>query len=810
MDKQVEGDAKSPSFVPAPAEKEAAALQEYRDAFIERVAKLRETQEYQKMDLWALPREWSADQKLLQPVNVDDVATEENAGHLCANISLCEFYPRHLSQHPTQGIIGLIADHPGYLAWREERNNAFEQCHWDRLSTLQARCMSARLRECKAKRCLAARKLLASHMPSCEDWAEFREWVLTAASCQSAAWAAGDSWLYHFDANEFLAHFHSVMITFQQGLEDRWFWLHKLSRPSRKADGPDLLFQVQQVIFFWASQLQPRIVRDLGHRMLRRGATALTVKTTPLKQSLFSQVVMDAEERAAKLSLCPKRLWSVVQSLEWLDNVLPALVDVLEKAPRPQAFAHRGHEECSAQFCELSLENSALKKQLHKRDSGQCGRTTKLHLARLSYAVRNGETTAWPIEELQGRKPERSLKSYMAISHVWSDGTGVGTGGPGVVNECLLSYFIDVATRLGCDGIWWDAISIPMEKEVRRMALNRMQPNYEKAKHTVVHDEYLLQVDWAEDGSPAVALILSPWFTRGWTALELSVSRSVQVIYRDPTDPKKQVLKDLDNDILPQGFCSIGHRFAADMIRNLRGKPPTLAGLVKILSTRSTSWTRDRATIAALLARTEDFDYSDAQSVTVRKMVVTYRQVPRDFLLHGHITLAREGGCSWLPSTVISHEQPCDDEDGDRKDREVIEVDRKGAACVRWSYYPIPERRVPFVKPYSSHASVELRIQRALQMAESCFLLWAPGQWSDNPLYVLVRAAGLGSMEDGSICIDSHYVGCVKVASNDYTEMGMIGLLPFRVGCAAGKAQQKAEDVLRAYKERGGLLDLKE
>lgn len=198
--------------------------------------------------------------------------------------------------------------------------------------------------------------------------------------------------------------------------------------------------------------------------MLRGSETSLKLQTTALKQSLFSQVIVDAEERAARLSLCPKRLWNVVQSVEWLDSVLPALVDLLEKAPRPDAFEHFGHENCSAQFCELSQENSAFKKQLHKCHSGRCGRTTTLDLTRLSYAVRNGETTAWPIEALQNPKPEIFPKDYVAISHVWSDGTGVGTSGSGSVNECLISYFMDVAKRLECDGIWWDAISIPMEE----------------------------------------------------------------------------------------------------------------------------------------------------------------------------------------------------------------------------------------------------------------------------------------------------------------------------------------------------------
>ncbi|KAK4495828.1 hypothetical protein PRZ48_013096 [Zasmidium cellare] len=141
----------------------------------------------------------------------------------------------------------------------------------------------------------------------------------------------------------------------------------------------------------------------------------------------------------------------------------------------------------------------------------------------------------------------------MAVSHVWSDGTGVGRKSPGTVNTCLFAFFAELAAQLDCTGIWWDTISLPTDQVARREAMSTMLWNYEYASVTVVHDEELTELEYKDDGSPAVALLLSPWFTRGWTAAELFASRGhpVKVLFKNP-DPSGPplVLKDLDTDIL--------------------------------------------------------------------------------------------------------------------------------------------------------------------------------------------------------------------------------------------------------------------
>jgi hypothetical protein len=87
--------------------------------------------------------------------------------------------------------------------------------------------------------------------------------------------------------------------------------------------------------------------------------------------------------------------------------------------------------------------------------------------------------------------------------------------------------------------------------------------NYGKAACTVIHDRYLLNYECADDDSPCVALVFSPWFIRGWTALELIMSKMIKVPFKGPNE-LEPVIKDLDEDLwytiqadaaAPTGLC---------------------------------------------------------------------------------------------------------------------------------------------------------------------------------------------------------------------------------------------------------------
>ena len=91
--------------------------------------------------------------------------------------------------------------------------------------------------------------------------------------------------------------------------------------------------------------------------------------------------------------------------------------------------------------------------------------------------------------------------------------------------------------------------------------------NYSKAACTVIHDRYLLSYEWADDGSPCVALVFSPWFTSGWTALELIMSKMIKVLFKGLNE-LEPVIKNLDEDILAPcpNRCSRTHWIVSAII----------------------------------------------------------------------------------------------------------------------------------------------------------------------------------------------------------------------------------------------------
>jgi len=153
---------------------------------------------------------------------------------------------------------------------------------------------------------------------------------------------------------------------------------------------------------------------------------------------------------------------------------------------------HKGHEQCTPNFCEHSQVDFTSVEQRYEWPSckkNPCSRLLDVFLRDvLNMAAEKGKPTAW---DLNGKSMIQPPRNFMAISHVWSDGTGTGTQLGGQVNKCLYSFFSGIAKQFQCEGIWWDTICIPNDKAARSKAINKIQSNYEDARITLVHDCYL-------------------------------------------------------------------------------------------------------------------------------------------------------------------------------------------------------------------------------------------------------------------------------------------------------------------------------
>lgn len=117
----------------------------------------------------------------------------------------------------------------------------------------------------------------------------------------------------------------------------------------------------------------------------------------------------------------------------------------------------------------LDSIDSTRVRQLHKCSEKAC---SKQLLFETSQA--KSETITWWLDDIDDNEKNpfiidpKELRPNLAISHVWSDGTGGGIQGEGRVNRCLFEYFRAIAERLGCSAIWWDTIPIPPERVARQ------------------------------------------------------------------------------------------------------------------------------------------------------------------------------------------------------------------------------------------------------------------------------------------------------------------------------------------------------
>jgi hypothetical protein len=208
-----------------------------------------------------------------------------------------------------------------------------------------------------------------------------------------------------------------------------------------------------------------------------------------------------------------------------------ALWKTFNKTSLKDALQHEDHSACNFDFCEFSSRNFTAVQQHHEPRSYEKGyeKEDQATIAenhenkgvcfplrglfddgKLVEAVKANRLTAWSLDGLTILEHPRP---FMAISHVWSDGTGTGTWPSKQVNECLYDYFKGIAKRFQCEGMWWDTLCVPQDRNHRSMALNIMHYNYEYARITLVHDRFLRNLPFDGPGTACFAIVMSSWFT---------------------------------------------------------------------------------------------------------------------------------------------------------------------------------------------------------------------------------------------------------------------------------------------------------
>lgn len=422
----------------------------------------------------------------------------------------------------------------------------------------------------------------------------------------------------------------------------------------------------------------------------------------------------EIERTVEEYHLCPSRLWQVGSRLrDWDNDLHRALQDFRTtlSGNLVDSMRHEDHSACTFDYCEFSSRNFTAVQQYHEpgpheRDGQEA--TRKHHESKQSLcslltglfredslvdAVQKGNPTAW---KLDGQSLLRHPLPFMAVSHVWSDGTGVGAWGLGHVNECLYDYFRRLAQRFRCQGIWWDTLCVPQDKVARGKALSIMHLNYQYARVTLVHDLFLRNLPFISARAACLAIVLSSWFSRGWTALELAKSQKVKIIFKDS-------IRDLDEEILKQA----GSDVAADMIRSLRKRE--VSGIEDILDTlgpRQTSWPKDKAIIAGLLMEIHQPQDGDTfQRDIYQRILLKAKKIQHGHLFHTSATMS--AGFSWCPTDLFQLPQA--------RGSPELTINQKGEVLGRWRVVSPEGIREQDCVWNVSHLLIEAKLRDALQ-----------------------------------------------------------------------------------------------
>ena len=423
-----------------------------------------------------------------------------------------------------------------------------------------------------------------------------------------------------------------------------------------------------------------------------------------------TKAILRAVNRATEeLGFCRNRVWAIAKSLPGGPEKFPELLPALN-IPLPET-KREDHQLCTFDFCEQSRVNFTLVTQRHEPPcKGDRCCTVNFPSEIVEEAVSDGQpVTAWNIEWDRGEKEIlRHNERYMAISHVWSDGTGAGSQARGDVNACLVDFFRGFARDFECKGIWWDTICIPTKKDLREKALKRMHLNYKSAAVTLIHDCFLRECEWRDAELACFQIVMSPWFSRGWTALELKMSQRVQIIFKGPKGP---ITKDLDRDILQAAGDTA--QIASGMLERLRmGRIDRLDLLLAVLGSRHTSWPRDMAIISGLMIEIElPEDY--AHQRIYQEILQTLGKISQAHLFHNSGTMT--GGYNWCPTDI--YDLPT------TLSSRTLEIERNGNLLGEWNILSLDNISDDRFALGHAHPLIEGKVRLALEEKDHHILL---------------------------------------------------------------------------------------
>ncbi|KAH7303509.1 hypothetical protein B0I35DRAFT_446712 [Stachybotrys elegans] len=602
-------------------------------------------------------------------------------------------------------------------------------------------------RRCHAKYCEEFRQRLRSQAPTCQ-WSHLHDSILTLVGCWAPAFKRS---ILHQIVTRAPNNGNPIPLSNPfMGLEIGHFIFPLVQDGPREPQDEEIISEVINILdwlrYLWFPD-------DSDARSLQVESRAPIIQYYRRRKDARQVNEALKDPRIRDLNICPHWIWNLAIARGGQCDSLSAILDCVSKPDSSIRRLRKKHTACNEQICFVAFEDAGSAVSLHKCHEQECHSYT-FDISLLSEKFRDlvrpipWVQTAWDVSPFfhgqttvsNGLELIDQHGSYIAISHVWADGTGVGAKEQGHVNSCLVDYWADIAQSLECKGLWWDSICLPIDKASRRKALDVMLLNFEKAKYVIVHDQDLAHLPYPGSKEAAIALVFSTWFTRGWTSAELYSSRKgrrkVKVIFKHPTDtastaPYLVDLEDMlwDENGIEQIFNfipTLAHMSASRIIRQLLTDIDDLPGLQGVLQTRSTSWLKDKAIIASLLVlQRSSIDSSLTMPELTRNILRELGDVgiPYSSLVHGQVPMTRSGGWSWCPPSIFDMGTPNIIPDVQQESMERLAISHEGVLSGYFTVFPVLLQDIDKIHPLGHHPAITMQVRMALEDPTDCWIL---------------------------------------------------------------------------------------
>lgn len=348
----------------------------------------------------------------------------------------------------------------------------------------------------------------------------------------------------------------------------------------------------------------------------------------------------------------------------------------------------RDHRRCREEKCVASQSSDEDYRIMHSEHCGGCPMVGP-DLEQVKSILRLGDIPHIAISNsmnsiagLQLEVVKSSNVKYIAISHVWSD--GLGNPRENQMRRCQVERLRRLVKEFfGADHkifFWIDTLCVPLSKDMRKVAIQRMSSTYKNATHVLVLDSQLQRISACGqlDSVLLTEIMLrianSGWMKRLWTFQEGRFAKQLIFQFADKT-------LDLLELIIQQGIrffqcfdpvanqgcfqlmsivsltSSISHGQGFQQLSDTVGWPDIyLRHVFNALSWRSTSRAEDEAVCLASLLNLDPGIFLDIPlEEHIPKLLLQIRKVPIN-LLFARGPRHDAPGFGWCPSSFLNSE----------------------------------------------------------------------------------------------------------------------------------------------------------